>query len=300
MVSNPEFLKEDAAVADFMKPDRIVVGADSDAAISVLTELYLPFNRSKNRMVIMDIRSAELTKYAANAMLATKISLINEIANLAELMGADIVQVRQGIGSDPRIGYQFIYPGCGYGGSCFPKDVRALASSGQESGYEMGILLAVERANNHQKTRIYSHINQHFKGNISGKTLALWGLALPPKTDDMREAPSRTLIEALWDAGAAVQAYDPEAMEAAKRIYGNRLDLRLVDSADDALEGADALVLCTEWQHFRAPDFEHIKATLKNPVIFDGRNLYDPQQMANMGIIYYGIGRGASVRKNPS
>lgn len=298
VASNPEFLKEGAAVEDFMKPDRIIVGTDSDHAKALLTELYAPFNRSHDRMVFMDIRSAELTKYAANAMLATKISFINEIANLAEKVGADIEQVRKGIGSDPRIGYQFIYPGCGYGGSCFPKDVRALEKTAHQNNLEIGILAAVEQANNAQKEKLFFHINQYFGSELSGKTIALWGLAFKPKTDDMREAPSRTLMEALWNAGARVKAYDPEAMGEARRIYGERSDLALLDSRDAVLENADALVICTEWQHFRAPDFALLKSKLSNAVIFDGRNLYDPAKLLALGFTYYGIGRGASVIKH--
>ncbi len=300
VASNPEFLKEGAAVADFMKPDRIIVGTDSEAAKELLEELYAPFNRNSNRMIYMDIRSAELTKYAANAMLATKISFINEIANLAEKLGADVEHVRVGIGSDPRIGYQFIYPGCGYGGSCFPKDVRALGKTAQQHGYEMSILDAVEDANNFQKEKLFSLVNQHFKEDLSGKAFALWGLAFKPRTDDMREAPSRSLMEALWAVGARVQAYDPEAMDEAQRLYPEQVesgDLTLVDTRDEALEGADALVICTEWQHFRAPDFEQILAQLNNALVFDGRNLYDPQKMAAMGYTYYAIGRGESVQR---
>jgi len=255
VASNPEFLKEGDAVADFMKPDRIIIGTDSgpgsENARTLLRELYAPFNRNSDRMIFMDIRSAELTKYAANAMLATKISFINEIANLAEKLGADVEQVRRGIGSDPRIGYQFIYPGCGYGGSCFPKDVRALERTAHDHDYKMGILSAVERANKIQKTRLFSFINQHFKEGIEGKTFAIWGLAFKPKTDDMREAPSRVLMEALWAAGAKVIAYDPEAMDETRRLYPDQALLTLVDSQDDALVEADALVICTEWQKFR-------------------------------------------------
>ncbi len=297
VASNPEFLKEGAAIADFMKPDRIIVGSDSSRVRKVLRELYAPFNRNSDRMIYMDIRSAELTKYAANAMLATKISFINEIANLAETLGADIEQVRLGIGSDPRIGYQFIYPGCGYGGSCFPKDVRALAKTADDNGYSMALLDAVEKTNNRQKTRLFSMVNQHFKDDVKGKTFAIWGLSFKPKTDDMREAPSRVLMQALWDSGASVKAHDPEAMGETARIYPDQNLLELVSSRDEALLDADALIICTEWQHFRAPDFEHIKTTLKNPVIFDGRNLYDPEQMAQIGITYYAIGRGASVNR---
>jgi UDPglucose 6-dehydrogenase len=297
VASNPEFLKEGDAVADFMKPDRIIVGTNSPKAEALLRELYAPFNRNSDRMIFMDIRSAELTKYAANAMLATKISFINEVANLAETLGADIEQVRRGIGSDPRIGYQFIYPGCGYGGSCFPKDVRALAKTAEENGSSMGILEAVENANNYQKTRLFSLINQYYKNDIKGKTFAIWGLSFKPKTDDMRDAPSRVVMQALWDAGASVKAYDPEAMGETAQLYPDQDSLELVGSRDEALVEADALIICTEWQHFRAPDFEHIKATLKNPVIFDGRNLYDPTQMKDLGLSYYAIGRGESVRK---
>ena len=297
VASNPEFLKEGAAVADFMKPDRIVVGAASGSARETLQELYAPFNRNSNRMIYMDIRSAELTKYAANAMLATKISFINEISNLAERLGADIEQVRIGIGSDPRIGYQFIYPGCGYGGSCFPKDVRALGKTAQDQGCELGILDAVERANDRQKKKLFNYIKQHFKEDISGKTFAFWGLSFKPQTDDMREAPSRALMEALWAAGAQVQAYDPEAMDEARRLYPDQPALKLADSRDEALRGADALVICTEWQHFRAPDFERILQSLSSPVIFDGRNLYDPDKLASMGFAYFGIGRGASIQR---
>ncbi len=295
VASNPEFLKEGAAVGDFMKPDRIIVGTDSEDVREILKELYAPFNRNSDRMLCMDIRSAELTKYAANAMLATKISFINELANLAEVLGADIEEVRRGIGSDPRIGYQFIYPGCGYGGSCFPKDVRALAKTALENELNLGILDAVERANDHQKKKLFTSINQYFNNDIEGKTFALWGLSFKPNTDDMREAPSRVLMEALWTKGALVQAYDPEAMDQTRRLYPGEDKLTLSSSREDALHDADALVICTEWQHFRAPDFQQIKETLTHPVIFDGRNLYDPAKMAELGITYFGIGRGASV-----
>ncbi|GJM14349.1 MAG: UDP-glucose 6-dehydrogenase [Pseudohongiella sp.] len=297
VASNPEFLKEGAAVADFMKPDRIVVGTNSETAKSLLKRLYAPFNRNSDRMLYMDIRSAELTKYAANAMLATKISFINEIANLAEQLGADVEQVRQGIGSDPRIGYQFIYPGCGYGGSCFPKDVRALSQTANEYDCEMRVLNAVNETNIHQKERLFSFIKQYFKGEIVGKRIALWGLAFKPKTDDMRDAPSRVLMESLWAAGASVQAFDPEAMDVAGNLYPGNESLSLMAARDDVLQDADALVICTEWQHFRAPDFDLIKSSLNNPVIFDGRNLYDPVLMEEMGITYYGIGRGESIKR---
>jgi UDPglucose 6-dehydrogenase len=290
-VSNPEFLKEGAAIADFMKPDRVIVGTDSARASELLRALYDPFTRNRDRMIVMDIRSAELTKYAANAMLATKISFMNELANLAEHFEADIEQVRLGIGSDPRIGYAFIYPGVGYGGSCFPKDVQALARSAAGVGYEAAILKAVEAVNGRQKRVLFDKIRAHF-GELKGKTFALWGLAFKPNTDDMREAPSRVLMEALWAAGASVRAYDPVAMAETQRIYGERPDLTLCKTSPLALEGADALAIVTEWQEFRSPDFAHIKSTLKQPVIFDGRNLYDPALMARTGFSYYAIGRG--------
>jgi UDPglucose 6-dehydrogenase len=290
-VSNPEFLKEGAAIGDFMKPDRVIVGTDSVRASDLLRALYEPFTRNRDRMLVMDIRSAELTKYAANAMLATKISFMNELANLAEHFEADIEHVRVGIGSDPRIGYSFIYPGVGYGGSCFPKDVQALARSAAGVGYEAAILTAVEAVNARQKRVLFDKIRGHF-GDLKGRTIALWGLAFKPNTDDMREAPSRVLIEALWAAGAAVRAYDPVAMPETHRIYGDRPDLTLCKTSPQALEGADALAIVTEWQEFRSPDFPHLKATLKSPVIFDGRNLYDPAYMARAGFSYYAIGRG--------
>lgn len=290
-VSNPEFLKEGAALADFMKPDRVVVGTDSARAADLMRTLYEPFTRSRDRMIVMDLRAAELTKYAANAMLATKISFMNELANLAERLDVDIEQVRGGIGADPRIGYAFIYPGAGYGGSCFPKDVQALLHSAGEVGYQASILAAVEQVNGRQKQVLFDKIKAHF-GKLGGKTLAVWGLAFKPNTDDMREASSRVLIEALWAAGAKVRAYDPVAMPECRRIYGERADFTLCKSAQEALAGADALVIVTEWQEFRSPDFDFIKASLKSPVIFDGRNLYDPAQMARAGFSYYAIGRG--------
>ncbi len=290
-VSNPEFLKEGAAIADFTKPDRVVIGSDSQRATDLMHTLYEPFTRNRDRMIVMDVRSAELTKYAANAMLATKISFMNELANLAEHFGADIESVRLGIGSDPRIGYAFIYPGVGYGGSCFPKDVQALQRSAREVGYEASILEAVERVNNAQKTVLFNKIQAHFK-SLHGKTFALWGLAFKPNTDDMREAASRVLMEALWAAGAIVRAYDPVAMEECRRIYGERADLILCKSSDETLQGADALIIVTEWREFRSPDFDGIKETLSTPAIFDGRNLYDPAQMAAAGFNYYAIGRG--------
>jgi UDPglucose 6-dehydrogenase len=291
MASNPEFLKEGAALADFMKPDRVVVGTDSERAAELLRELYEPFTRNRDRMILMDVRSAELTKYAANSMLATKISFMNELANLAERLGADIESVRIGLGSDPRIGYAFIYPGAGYGGSCFPKDVRALQRSAEEVGYDASILAAVEGVNDRQKQVLFTKIKKHF-GDLRGKTLAVWGLAFKPNTDDMREAASRVLIEALWSAGAKVRAYDPIAMAECARIYGQRADLTLCKNSGEALQGADALVIVTEWREFRSPDFNHIKETLRAPVIFDGRNLYDPQHMQKAGFEYYAIGRG--------
>jgi UDPglucose 6-dehydrogenase len=294
-VSNPEFLKEGAAVADFNRPDRVVIGTDSERAAELLRSLYEPFTRNRDRMIVMDVRSAELTKYAANAMLATKISFMNELANLAEHFGADIESVRVGIGSDPRIGYAFIYPGVGYGGSCFPKDVQALQRSAREVKYEASILAAVETVNNRQKTVLFNKIKAHFK-DLEGKTFALWGLAFKPNTDDMREAASRVLMEALWNAGARVRAFDPVAMSECRRIYGERSDLALCDTSAQTLHGADALVIVTEWREFRSPDFEEIKKTLTAPVIFDGRNLYDPSQMRELGFSYYAIGRGDAAK----
>ena len=296
VVSNPEFLKEGAAIDDFMKPDRIVVGADNPRTFELLRALYAPFNRNHDRMVGMDVRSAELTKYAANAMLATKISFMNELANLAECLGADIEKVRVGIGSDPRIGYHFIYPGCGYGGSCFPKDVKALERTARDVQYSAQLLKAVEDVNDRQKLKLFEKIRAHFGEDLDGKTFAVWGLAFKPNTDDMREAPSRVLMEALWEAGAAVRAFDPVAMEEASRIYGQRQDLVLCETLESTLDGADALVTVTEWNVFRSPDFERVKSSLTAPVIFDGRNLYDPQRMKALGFTYYGIGRGTSPR----
>ena len=296
VVSNPEFLKEGAAISDFMKPDRIILGTDSSYVETIMRELYAPFCRTHEKLIVMDIRSAELTKYAANAMLATKISFINEISQLAERLGADIENVRTGIGSDPRIGYQFIYPGCGYGGSCFPKDVKALERSAQEVGFDAVVLSAVEARNRAQKETLFSKLSQHFSGNLSGKTIAVWGLAFKPNTDDMRDAPSRVLMESLWQAGVQVRAYDPQAMDEAKRLYGGREDLVFCDSSAEALEGADALCICTEWRIFRSPDFDRIKEKLKAPVIVDGRNLYDPKRMEQKGFAYYAIGRGRGVQ----
>ena len=299
VVSNPEFLKEGAAVEDCMRPDRIIIGADSASAIEKLKRLYAPFNRNHDRIVTMDVRAAELTKYAANAMLATKISFMNEIANIAERVGADIEMVRQGIGSDPRIGWHFIYPGAGYGGSCFPKDVQALARTAQQMGYESKLLDAVEAVNDAQKGHLFELMQRHYDlgedEGVRGKTFAVWGLAFKPNTDDMREASSRRLLPQLWEAGAKVRAYDPEARHEAQRIFGDRDDLVLCDSAAQALEGADALVVVTEWKQFRSPDFAMLKRTLGDAVIFDGRNLYVPADVEAAGIAYYGIGRGRSI-----
>jgi UDPglucose 6-dehydrogenase len=299
VVSNPEFLKEGDAVADCMRPDRIVVGASNPDSIALMRRLYAPFNRNHDRVVEMDVRSAELTKYAANAMLATKISFMNEIANIAEKVGADIEQVRQGIGSDPRIGWHFIYPGAGYGGSCFPKDVQALARTAQQYGHEPMLLNAVEAVNEHQKGHLFALIQRHYdRGEdegVRGKTFAVWGLAFKPNTDDMREASSRRLLAQLWEAGAKVRAYDPEATEEARRIFGERDDLVFCDNAYDALEGADALVVVTEWKQFRSPDFIRLREMLSDAVVFDGRNLYDPQDIEAAGLAYYGIGRGRSL-----
>ncbi|MFG1497437.1 UDP-glucose/GDP-mannose dehydrogenase family protein [Saccharospirillum sp. HFRX-1] len=291
VVSNPEFLKEGAAVNDCLRPDRIVIGTDSERAEEMLRELYSPFNRNHDKMIVMDVRSAELTKYAANCMLATKISFMNEIANLAERLGADVEAVRQGIGSDPRIGYHFIYPGVGYGGSCFPKDVQALIRTAEGIDFDAGILKAVEARNYEQKTTLFKKISNYYQGDLAGKTFAVWGLSFKPNTDDMREAPSRVLMEALWDAGAKVQAFDPEAMEETQRIYGDRDDLVLSGTKESALKGADALIIVTEWQTFRAPDFDVIKQQLSEPLVFDGRNLYEPSRMKKKGIRYYAVGR---------
>lgn len=292
VVSNPEFLKEGAAIDDFMKPDRIVVGTDSERAATLLKELYGPFNRNRDRVLVMDVRSAELTKYAANAMLATKISFMNELSNLADRLGADVEQVRIGIGSDPRIGFPFIYPGCGYGGSCFPKDVKALVSTALDVEYQPSLLKAVEEVNDRQKHILFSKLQKHFAGQLDGKTIAVWGLSFKPNTDDMREAPSRVLLEALWRSGVKVKAYDPVAMEEAERIYGQRDDLQFCDTAIAAVDGADALVVVTEWTEFRTPDFERIKQQLQQPVVVDGRNIYDPSRMQQLGFSYYAIGRG--------
>ncbi len=291
VVSNPEFLKEGAAIEDFLKPDRIVIGTDNPRTRELLKALYAPFNRNRERMIVMDIRSAELTKYAANAMLATKISFMNELANMAERLGADIEQVRHGIGSDSRIGYSFIYPGCGYGGSCFPKDVRALERTARESGYTAELLNAVENVNNRQKQRLFSKIKDYYAGVLQGKKFALWGLAFKPNTDDMRDASSRVVLEALIEAGAEVWAYDPEAIKEARRIYGQKRGLHLCDTEEETLQQADALIIVTEWKQFRSPDFVRLNAALADRVIFDGRNLYDPQLVRQSGLKYYPIGR---------
>jgi UDPglucose 6-dehydrogenase len=298
-VSNPEFLKEGAAIDDFMKPDRVIIGTDSERATELLRSLYEPFTHNRDRMIVMDVRSAELTKYAANAMLATKISFMNELANLAEHFGADIEAVRLGIGADPRIGYAFIYPGVGYGGSCFPKDVQALKRSADEVGYEASVLTAVESVNNRQKQVLFKKIKAHF-GDLRGRTIALWGLSFKPNTDDMREAASRVLMESLWSAGATVRAYDPVAMPECTRIYGNRQDLILCKTSPEVLEGADALAIVTEWREFRSPDFDAMKRALRTATIFDGRNLYDPAQMARIGFSYYAIGRGKQSKLSES
>ncbi len=296
VASNPEFLKEGAAVADFMRPDRIIVGTDNPRTTELFRMLYDPFTRNHDRLIVMDIRSAELTKYTANAMLATKISFMNEIANLSEELGADIEQVRLGIGADPRIGYHFIYPGCGFGGSCFPKDVKALIGSAGVIGKQMKLLEAVRDVNEAQKNVLFEKIHQEFGGDLNGKTIAVWGLAFKPNTNDMREAPSRNLMESLWAAGALVRAYDPVARDEAHEIYGDRDDLELLDSAMDALAGADALALVTEWTEFRSPDFDAMTNLMKAPLIFDGRNVYEPALMQKHGFRYFGIGRGLSLQ----
>ena len=295
VVSNPEFLKEGAAVADCLRPDRIILGSRDAGAIEKMKRLYAPFNRNHERVITMDERSAELTKYAANAMLATKISFMNEMANIAERVGADIESVRHGIGSDPRIGWHFIYPGAGYGGSCFPKDVQALERTARQHGYGADILGAVEAVNTRQKSKLFALVERHFAGGLEGRTFAVWGLAFKPNTDDMREAPSRTLLQQLWAAGAAVRAHDPEAMDEARRIFGERPDLTLCDTPEAALQGADALLVVTEWKAFWSPDFDHLRRTLRQAVVFDGRNVYDPKEVEEAGLAYYGIGRGRSL-----
>ena len=296
VVSNPEFLKEGAAVEDFMKPDRIVVGVDHARALDVMRQLYAPFQRNHERLIVMDVRSAELTKYAANAMLATRISFMNELANLAEKLGADIEQVRQGIGADPRIGFHFLYPGVGYGGSCFPKDVQALIRTAADAGQHLQVLQAVEAANEAQKSVLTQKIVARLGENLAGITIALWGLAFKPNTDDMREAPSRVLIADLLARGATIQAFDPVASREAQRIFGDEPRIRYAATPMAALEGADALAIVTEWKEFRSPNFAAIMARLKSPIIFDGRNLYDPAQMLAAGLEYFSVGRGLALR----
>jgi len=291
VASNPEFLKEGAAVGDFMRPDRIVIGATDERAITMLRSVYAPFQRNHERLLIMDVRSAELTKYAANAMLATRISFMNELANLADELGADVEHVRQGIGSDPRIGYRFLYPGVGYGGSCFPKDVKALQATAREHGRPSRILAAVEAVNEEQKLRLVEKIVQRLGADLSGRVIALWGLAFKPDTDDMREAPSRAVVGALAERGAAIAAYDPIAMDEARRVLGSVERLRFADSPMAAAQGADALVVVTEWQEFRSPDFGALKRQLRQPLIFDGRNVFDPEHVRAAGLEYFGIGR---------
>ena len=294
VASNPEFLKEGAAVADCTKPDRIVIGTSDAETEALLREVYAPFNRNHEKIIAMDVRSAELTKYAANCMLATKISFINEMANIADRLGADIEKVRLGIGSDPRIGYQFIYPGIGYGGSCFPKDVRAMIHSAQEVGFDPAVLRSVEARNNQQKQFLTDKVAAVFGDDLSGRTFALWGLAFKPNTDDMRDAPSRAMMEALWARGARVQAHDPKAMAECRRIYGERADLTFCDSPVAALSGADALIVATEWKSYSAPDFDVIRKALKLPVVFDGRNIYDPAVAQRHGLILHDVGRSSS------
>ncbi|TXR50007.1 UDP-glucose dehydrogenase family protein [Phyllobacterium endophyticum] len=294
VVSNPEFLKEGSAVVDCMKPDRIIVGTNSEATEALMRELYAPFSRNREKMIVMDVRSAEFTKYAANCLLATKISFMNEMSGLAERLGADIEEVRKGIGSDPRIGYDFIYPGIGYGGSCFPKDIRAMIQTAESISFDAKMLKAVDERNNAQKSILFDKVHRYFKGDLKGKVFALWGLAFKPNTDDMREAPSRTLMEALWKAGARVQAFDPEAMQECQSIYGQRDDLLLCGTKEAALRGADALLIVTEWKSFRAPSFDLMRDALTTPVIFDGRNLYDPKVIARHGLEYHSIGRQAA------
>ncbi|AIN57277.1 UDP-glucose dehydrogenase family protein [Pseudomonas soli] len=294
--SNPEFLKEGSAVEDFTRGPRIIVGSESPAVRDLMRECYAPFTRNHDKMIFMDVRSAELTKYAANAMLATKISFMNEIAQLAERMGVDVEQVRLGIGSDPRIGFQFIYPGCGYGGSCFPKDVQALVRMADQCDYDAQLIRSVENVNNRQKKVLFEKVQSAFAGELIGKRIALWGLSFKPNTDDMRDAPSRDLMEALWEAGAQVVAYDPVAMNETRRIYGERADLAFVDSPDEAVQGADALVICTEWKSFRTVDFGRLKQALSQPVVVDGRNLFDPRLVKSAGLRYYAIGRADSLK----
>jgi UDPglucose 6-dehydrogenase len=291
VVSNPEFLKEGAAIDDFNRPDRIVIGANDERAVKIMRDMYFPLLRNHDRLMVMDIKSAELTKYAANAMLATRISFMNELANLAEKVGADIEHVRKGIGSDQRIGYHFLYAGCGYGGSCFPKDVRALKRTAEEFGLPLRVLHAVEEVNQAQKSVLLNKITKRFGEDLKGRHFALWGLAFKPGTDDMREATSRVVMEGLWARGATVTAHDPVAMNETRHIYGDRTGLRFADTPLEALHGADALIIVTEWKAFKSPDFETVKSRLKQPVIFDGRNLYEPSSVTALGIEYHGIGR---------
>lgn len=290
VVSNPEFLKEGAAIDDFLQPDRVIVGADRPESVEIMRQLYAPFNRNHDRFITMDVRSAELTKYAANAMLPLKISFMNEIANIAERVGANIENVRIGIGSDSRIGYDFIYAGSGYGGSCFPKDIRSLEHMAASSGYDASLISSVERVNQSQKRVLLDKVLDYFGGDVEGMTFALWGLAFKPKTDDMREAPSRTIMEGLWTAGAKVQAFDPEAMRTATALYDGQSGLTLCESRDDAVRGADALIIATEWRQFRSPDYNLLRSELTHPVIFDGRNMYDASRVSNEGFTYIGIG----------
>ena len=292
VVSNPEFLKEGAAVEDFMRPDRIVIGTEDPKAIEVMKQVYAPFQRNHERLVVTNLRSAELIKYAANSMLATRISFMNELANLAEIVGADIEMVRQGIGSDPRIGYHFLYPGCGYGGSCFPKDVKALIKTAKDmAGFDLKLLKAVEEVNDLQKFVLPKKIKKQFGESLKGKHFALWGLAFKPNTDDMREASSRVLINELIKVGATITAYDPVAMDEGKRVFKDEKNITFADTQDEALKNADALIIVTEWTEFRSPDFALIKASLKSPMIFDGRNLYDPKALLALGFNYFPIGR---------
>jgi len=298
VVSNPEFLKEGAAIEDFMKPDRIVIGTDNPRTTELLRMLYTPFNRSHDRIIAMDIPSAELTKYAANAMLATKISFMNEMANIAERVGADIEHVRQGIGSDNRIGFQFIYPGAGYGGSCFPKDVQALSRTAKSIGYDAQVLDAVEATNNRQKQKLFEKISKFYDDELKGKVIAIWGLSFKPRTDDMREAPSRVLLERLIAEGASVRAYDPVALDETRKIYGDMAGLVLCETAEEAVQGADALAIVTEWKNFWSPDFSHLAEQLSDRAIFDGRNLYDPAMVKSHGLRYFAIGRGEQLNQD--
>ncbi|WP_028634178.1 UDP-glucose dehydrogenase family protein [Pseudomonas parafulva] len=295
VISNPEFLKEGSAVDDCMRPERIIIGGAGPNALALLRELYQPFSRNREKLMVMDARSAEMSKYAANCMLATKISFMNEMASLAEHLGADIEMVRRGIGSDSRIGYDFIYAGCGFGGSCFPKDLQALRHSAEQAGLQPQILQAVEQVNERQKGLLFAKIQQHYPAGIGGKVFAVWGLAFKPNTNDIREAPSRVLLEALWAAGARVQAHDPQAMDEIQRLYGAQTHLTLAASKEHALAGADALVIVTEWQDYRVLNLETVPGQLADRVVFDGRNLYEPEHMASAGLTYYGIGRGERV-----